>query len=655
MRRWWMTWAVVLPLWAAGSGNLLAQDSDAKPAAVAQDATPAESGDKEESIASAQEGLAMRYQRFENTMLQVAEYLRKTDPERADLLVRAIGKSKETRLPDQFTHLINLLKQEQLGDALDEQQHVVGLLQGLLDLLQSEDRKNEIEKEKQRIKDLIKEVDRLRDKQTDLRSDTERKENEKALAKRQAKLAEEAQKLVNKIDGQDAAKAAAKASKDGKPGDQQKGKDGEEKDSDKDGDSKDGEPKDGEPKDGAENKDGEQKDGEKKLDDKDGDSKSGDGQKSKDGQKGKGDEKKKDGNKKDGDKQDGEKKDGDEPKDGDMPKDGEPSDSNGQPSDPKDSQKGKPQKGKPGKPQQGKPGEQKQSPEGDDQKQDSQDQQESDSPSQQPKTPGRDEIQRAKEEMERAIEELKKKNLGKASDDQDKALAELTKAKEKLEEILRQLREEERDLFLAALEARFRDMLARQLVIYNGTVGLHAVPEGQRTDRHRNRSVELARGEEAIALLAAKALTLLREEGSSIAFPEAVEQMRDDMLTVVGRMERFDVSELTQAIEKDIIESLEELIEALQKEMEKSKDKKQNPPPPQEGQQQDPALIDQLAELKTLRALQYRVNRRTKILGREVEGEQAVETDVVKQLREQARRQEKIQKATYDLSTGRNK
>ena len=43
------------------------------------------------------------------------------------------------------------------------------------------------------------------------------------------------------------------------------------------------------------------------------------------------------------------------------------------------------------------------------------------------------------------------------------------------------------------------------------------------------------------------------------------------------------------------------------------------------------------------------------VLGREVEGEQAVETDVVKQLREQARRQEKIQKATYDLSTGRNK
>jgi hypothetical protein len=256
--------------------------------------------------------------------------------------------------------------------------------------------------------------------------------------------------------------------------------------------------------------------------------------------------------------------------------------------------------------------------------------------------------------MERAIEELKQKNHGKASNEQDNALAELMKAKEKLEEILRQLREEERELLLAALEARFRDMLERQIVVYNGTAGLAAVPEEQRGDRHRNRSVELARAEEEISLLAAKALTLLKGEGSSVAFPEAVEQMRDDMLTVVQRLERFEVGELTQAIEQDIIESLEELVQALQREIEKAKDK-QSQPQQQNGQPQEPPLIDVLAELKTLRALQFRVNRRTKILGREVDGEQADDPDLVRQLRDQAKRQEKIQRATYDLSTGRNR
>ena len=42
--------------------------------------------------------------------------------------------------------------------------------------------------------------------------------------------------------------------------------------------------------------------------------------------------------------------------------------------------------------------------------------------------------------MERAIEELKKKSRDAAADHQDKALQELLEAKEKLEEILRQLR-----------------------------------------------------------------------------------------------------------------------------------------------------------------------------------------------------------------------
>lgn len=651
MRRNWLAIALLLFASAVTNRAVTAQESATDPSAAPSETAQTDAA-PEETIASAQEGLAMRYQRFESTMLQVAEYLRKTDPERADLLVRAIGKSKESRLPDQFKLLVNLLKQDQLGDALEEQQHVVVLMQGLLELLQSEDRKEDLEREKQRIRDLIKDVDRLIGKQGDLRSDTERKENPNGLENRQGKIAGDTKKLIDKIDGQDAAKAAAKAAKSqtGKqqPGKQQPGKSGEksqgEKEAGKDDESKDDEQKPGDEKqsDDAEKKDPDSKDAEDK-DQQDGNSKPGKGQKSKDGQKGK-------------DSQQG--KDNDKPKEDqpkeDQPKEDEQPSADGKPSESKDSPKGKPKKSQPqqgkqsGQPMPGDP------PESDDEQPSPSGQEQENAPSQQSKTPGREELQRAKEEMERAIEELKKKNHGKASDEQDKALNELAKAKEKLEEILRQLREEERELVLAALEARFRDMLARQLEVYNETVGLHAVPKKQRTDRHQSRSVELARKEETIALLAAKALTLLREEGSSIAFPEAVEQMRDDMLNVVGRLERFDVADLTQGIERDIIEALEELVEALQKEIEKSKDKKQNPQS-QEQQPQEQALVNILAELKTLRSLQHRVNRRTKILGREVDGEQAVDPEVVKQLREQARRQEKIQKATYDLSTGRNK
>ena len=578
-------------------------------------------------LATSQEAITMRYRRFEETLLQLSEYLRKSDPQRAELLTRAIGKSQEGRVQDQLRMLAEILRKDQLGDAIEREEEVIAHMQAVLQLLMSEDRRDEIEKERARIKDLIKDVNNLIAKQTDARVNTERGGDPNDLQRQQKQVADGTQKLVNKIDGQDAQKKT----------DKQKGDD-KSKPGDKKPDPKDGDPKHGDPKDA-----------------KPGDSKDPSG---KDGKKDKDPEKP--GTK---DPKEGTPKDPKDPKAGE-PKPGDPKPSDAKPGDPKDGdpkpgapKPGKPQPGKPkpGKPQPGQPQDQP-PPEGqqpDDQKPDNQkpggDDQKPD------KTAGRDEIEKAKKEMDRAIEELKQKRNAKASDNQDQALADLLKAKEKLEEILRQLREEERAMVLAALEARFRDMLLRQEAVNNGTIGIHAVPLDKRSDRHRNRSVELARNEDEISLLAAKALTLLREEGSSVAFPEAVEQIRDDMLTVARRLERADVGEITQNIEQDIVESLREILEALQKELEKLKDKKDQPPqqqPPQ--QQQPPPLVNKLAELKMLRSLQYRVNRRTKQMGRLVEGEQALDMDVVSQLKQLSDRQAKVQRATHDLATGKN-
>lgn len=256
--------------------------------------------------------------------------------------------------------------------------------------------------------------------------------------------------------------------------------------------------------------------------------------------------------------------------------------------------------------------------------------------------------------MERAIEELKQQNRDGASDRQDEAIARLQQAKEKLEEILRQLREEERELLLAALEARFQKMLASQLLIYNSTVNLSGTASEQWTSRHFGRSRELANQEDELAREADKALNVLREEGSSVAFPEAVEQLREDMRTVAGRLARNDVGELTQTIEQDIIEALEELIDALQREMEEKKDEQQQSQQSPAGQPER-VLVDQLAELKMLRSLQIRINRRTKQLGEIISGEQATQADVVERLQELGRRQERVQDATYSIAVGKNR
>jgi hypothetical protein len=129
------------------------------------------------------------------------------------------------------------------------------------------------------------------------------------------------------------------------------------------------------------------------------------------------------------------------------------------------------------------------------------------------------------------------------------------------------------------------------------------------------------------------------------------------MRIVSRRLADEEAGDLTQAIEKDIIDALEEMIAALQQEMQKLEDKKNQPKDQQSAQQQEreKSLVDAIAELKMLRSLQLRVNNRTKRLADGLEGEEAKDAEKIDQLRNLAERQSRIQRATHDLATGRNK
>jgi hypothetical protein len=654
----------MLSLGVAGTRFVLADD-EAPAAALPGDDLPAEEGavaDEPIALQNEQDVIVQRFRQFERNLLVMAQYLRKVQPEQADLIERAIKQSKGRQVSQQMQAIIDLLApgNEQFGEAIDRQDEIVTELRALLVLLQSGSRQDEIEREKKRIADLIKDLNTVIRNEQDVRTDTERGGDLDEIANRQQKVAEQADRLVQKIDRQDAERRGDPAPGEGDPteGKPGEGKPGEgEPGEGKPGEGKPGEGKPGEGKPG-EGKPGEGKPGEGKP----GEGKPGEG-KPGEGKPGEG----KPGEGKPGEPKPGEGKPGD-PKPGEAKpgeaKPGEAKPGEGKPGEGKPGE-GKPGEGKPGegKPGEGKPGEGKpgegqpgEGEPGDPGDSGSPPESEDDYPN---KTPGRNEIEKARDEMERAIQELKKKERDNASGHQDKALAELQKAKEKLEEILRQLRDEERKLLLAALEARFQKMREMQIAVYNGTVGLSKVPAADFGTLEDGRVRKLSAAENEIAVEAQKALTLLQEEGSSVAFPEAVEQLREDMLIVAARLHpdypetdpRADVGEVTQVIERDIIEALGELIEALQKEMEKGK---KPPPPGPPGEPQDPGLVDKLAELKMLRSLQFRINRRTKLLGREIDGEQATEAELVDQLQQLSRRQASIQKAAYDLATGRN-
>jgi hypothetical protein len=274
-------------------------------------------------------------------------------------------------------------------------------------------------------------------------------------------------------------------------------------------------------------------------------------------------------------------------------------------------------------------------------------------PSQQ--TPAQQRLQQAQKRMQEAQKKLEEAQRKEAVDKQAEALRELERAKAELEEILRQLREEEMARTLALLESRFRKMLEAQIEVYEGTKRLDKVPEAQRDRDDEIEAGRLSAKEAQIAIEADRALEILKEEGSAVAFPEAVVEIRDDMITVRDYLGEAKVGHLTQGVEQDIIAALEEMIAALQKAQKDRENKNQQPPPNSDAGDFEMPLVDALSELKMIRALQMRVNTRTRRYSELVEIEQADQPDLLEALRRLAEREQRIHKVTRDIVVGRNR
>jgi hypothetical protein len=265
--------------------------------------------------------------------------------------------------------------------------------------------------------------------------------------------------------------------------------------------------------------------------------------------------------------------------------------------------------------------------------------------------PARKRLDAAQKRMEEAKKKLDKAQQDGAAKDQEEAIKELEQAKAELEQILRQLREEEIERVLAMLEGRFRKMLEMQREVYEATVELDKVPTEERTHNHEIESSRLSGKEMQIVVEVDKALLVLHEDGTTVAFAEAADQMRTDMQQVVDRLSQAKVGQITQGIEMDIIATLEEMIESLkktQKDMDKNRQKSN-----MQVAQQDSPLVDKLAELKMIRALQMQINSRTERYSKLIEGEQAENAELVDALKRLAERQQRVYRVTHDLASGK--
>ncbi|MGI9427686.1 MAG: hypothetical protein ACR2NM_03430 [Bythopirellula sp.] len=546
-----------------------------------------------ESLTTAQARLADRYDQLELLAGRLAELSRATQPRRARLLRQLVAKSRERDIAGRFDGIVAALQSESLGKASKSQGQLQVELQQLLELLLQEDRDRQIDSERKRIRKYLAEVKRLIQLQRGIKARTDGGDENSKLTKDQGKLAKSTGKLQQDIrasEGRDA--QDAEQGGDSKPADQPPDAD--------DGKPTESKPSDGDP-DGAESKAGDAKPGEESTGEPKADNRPASEQGAEPGS------------------------------------DGQP---NGESQDSKPSPSGAPSDGPPSPGQ----SQSQQSPSDDGQSQQKQ----------RPAERAQQRLQRAQQRMQEAIEQLEKAKRDQAVDQQEQALRELEQAKAELERILRQLREEELERMLVLLEARFRKMLDMQVEVYEQTIKLEESQTSAPEHEIEIASSRLARRERQIVRAAERALVLLREDGTTVAFPEAIEQARDDMQSVATRLGKVKIGLITQGLEEDIITALEETLAALQQALEKARERESQRQQQQQSSPGEQPLVDQLAELRMIRALQNRINRRTLRYGEILGDQPALEPDLLEALDDLALRQERVFQATRDLDTGRN-
>ncbi len=263
-------------------------------------------------------------------------------------------------------------------------------------------------------------------------------------------------------------------------------------------------------------------------------------------------------------------------------------------------------------------------------------------------------LQEAEKKMRAAREKLDDADRRGARADQEKAVQDLETARAELEEILRQLREEEVERLLVQLETRVRLMLRAERGIQSAVNSLLA--NAAMSSRERQiEAVRISREQEEVTAEAARALALVRDDGSAVAVPEALRQIHDDCVQAASRLARGDMTADSVGIVKDIVAGLEELLAAFEKSRQEQAERQQ---PAGQGRSAEPGeqpLVDKLAELKMLRSLQLRVNSRTQRFAQLLDegAERATQPELLEALARLAERQRAIERAARDIVAGR--
>lgn len=270
--------------------------------------------------------------------------------------------------------------------------------------------------------------------------------------------------------------------------------------------------------------------------------------------------------------------------------------------------------------------------------------------------PGQKSAKSAAGKMSSAAGSLGQGKSSQANEEQKKAIKELKDAREQLDKAIKEEQEAMQMEALVKIDAELQKVLNTQKTISAATKKLDGAREPDKPFV-RAEEIELTRlagAEGKLAEQVGKILKKLQSEGTTAVFPAVLKEVGEDIRSVDRLLTDKKPGKLTQQIQADIEQALQDMIDAIRKELSNRRRKGGQQGGQQGGGQgggkKKPPLVSNLAELKMLYRLQVQIQRRTLTLAKSKPGKDVTAKQIGEMHKKLAGKQSKIKAMTEDLA-----
>ena len=264
--------------------------------------------------------------------------------------------------------------------------------------------------------------------------------------------------------------------------------------------------------------------------------------------------------------------------------------------------------------------------------------------------PGSKPMGEASKSMSQAAGKLSKGQSGQANEDQKKALDEMKKASDELNDAIEQEEQLAQAEQLEKIDQMLQKVLERQQAVSASTSETNEKRAADSTFARGEqiKLSELSRSEGKLAEDVETVRAILTEEGKSVVFTEVLGDVRGDMQDVQKLLDAQDPGAMAQAVQKEIERTLQDMIDAVRKELAERRKKAGGGGGGGGGGGKQP-LVPAIAELKMIRTMEMAINRRTTELNKQVVDNKLPADQAKAEHGKLSRRQENVRKMAEQL------